>query len=64
MLLIKNGFVKTMAGEDLKNGAVLIGDDGKILRPCRVSVVHQGSCASCKGARNSQALEMGNPHIK
>ena len=32
MLLIKNGFVKTMAGEDLKNGAVLIGDDGKILR--------------------------------
>ena len=32
--------------------------------PCRVSVMHQGSCASCKGARNSQALEMGNPHIK
>ena len=32
MLLIKNGYVKTMAGEDLKNGAVLIGDDGKILQ--------------------------------
>ena len=32
MLLIKNGHVKTMAGADLENGAVLIGDDGKILR--------------------------------
>ena len=31
MLLIKNGFVKTMAGADLKNGAVLIDDNGKIL---------------------------------
>ncbi len=31
MLLIKNGYVKTMAGEDIENGAVLIGDDGKIL---------------------------------
>ena len=32
MLLIKNGHVKTMAGADLENGAILIGDDGKILR--------------------------------
>lgn len=31
MLLIKNGYVKTMAGSDLENGCVLIGDDGKIL---------------------------------
>ena len=30
MLLIKNGYVKTMAGPDLENGCVLIGDDGKI----------------------------------
>ena len=30
MLLIKNGYVKTMAGEDIPCGAVLIGDDGKI----------------------------------
>ena len=30
MLLIRNGFVKTMAGPDLENGCVLIGDDGKI----------------------------------
>ena len=31
MLLIKNGYLKTMAGPDLENGSVLIGDDGKIL---------------------------------
>lgn len=31
MLLIKNGYVKTMAGADIENGCVLIGDDGKIL---------------------------------
>jgi len=30
MLLIKNGKIKTMAGADLENGCVLIGDDGKI----------------------------------
>ncbi len=30
MLLIKNGYVKTMASDDIENGCVLIGDDGKI----------------------------------
>ena len=32
MLLIKNGYIKTMAGAELENGAVLIGDNGKILK--------------------------------
>ena len=31
MLVIKNGFIKTMAGEDIERGSVLIGNDGKIL---------------------------------
>lgn len=31
MILIYNGHIKTMAGQELPNGAVLIGDDGKIL---------------------------------
>ncbi len=31
MLLIKNGYIKTMAGPDLEQGCVLIGDDGKII---------------------------------
>ena len=30
MLLIKNGYIKTMAGADIENGAVLIDDNGKI----------------------------------
>ncbi len=30
MLLIKNGYIKTMAGYDIKNGCVLIDDNGKI----------------------------------
>lgn len=32
MLLIKNGHIKPMAGPELPNGCILIGDDGKILR--------------------------------
>ena len=31
MLLIQNGYIKTMAGDDIPRGCVLIGDDGKIL---------------------------------
>ncbi len=31
MLLIQNGHIKTMAGLELENGQILIGDDGKIL---------------------------------
>ena len=30
MILIKNGYVKPMVGEDIENGCVLIGNDGKI----------------------------------
>jgi len=30
MLFIKNGYIKTMAGADIDNGCLLIGDDGKI----------------------------------
>ena len=30
MLFIKNGYIKTMAGPDIENGAVLIDDNGKI----------------------------------
>jgi len=31
VLFIKNGYIKTMAGPDIPNGCVLIGDDGKIV---------------------------------
>ena len=29
MLLIQNGYIKTMAGADIENGAVLIDDNGR-----------------------------------
>ncbi len=31
MILIKNGYIKTMVSEDIEQGCVLVGDDGKIL---------------------------------
>lgn len=31
MLLIQNGYIKPMAGDDIPGGCVLIGDDGKII---------------------------------
>ena len=31
MILIKNGYIKPMVGEDIANGSILIGDDGKII---------------------------------
>ena len=31
MILIKNGYIKPMVGNDIENGCVLIGDDGKIV---------------------------------
>ena len=30
MTLIINGYIKTMCGDDIKSGSILIGDDGKI----------------------------------
>ena len=39
MLLIKNGYIKTMAGDDIDCGYVLIGDDGLIAE------VGEGECS-------------------
>ena len=39
MLLIQNGHIKTMAGPEMENGSILIGDDGKII------AVGEGICA-------------------
>ena len=44
MLLIKNGYVKTMAGADLENGCVLIGDDGKIAAVGTDLTAPEGAC--------------------
>ena len=42
MLLIKNGYLKTMAGPDIENGAVLIGDDGKIVAVGELKDIPEG----------------------
>lgn len=44
MLLIKNGYVKTMAGADIENGCVLIGDDGKICAVGKDIEAPEGAC--------------------
>ena len=43
MLLIQNGYIKTMAGDDLPNGCVLIGDDGKIVSVAESIPAPQGA---------------------
>ncbi len=42
MLLIQNGHIKPMVGPDLENGAVLIGDDGKILQVAQTIQAPEG----------------------
>ena len=43
MLLIKNGYLKTMAGPDVENGAILIGDDGKIIAVGEIKDIPSGA---------------------
>ena len=43
MLLIKNGYIKTMAGDDIPGGSVLIGDDGKIVAVAQEIAAPEGA---------------------
>ena len=43
MLLIKNGYIKTMAGDDIPAGSVLIGDDGKIVAVAQEIATPEGA---------------------
>ena len=47
MLYIKNGYIKTMAGPDLENGCILIGDDGKIATREFVTVIRRAELLLC-----------------
>ena len=51
MLLIKNGYIKTMAGEDIPNGCVLIGDDGKIQAVAAGMEIPKDACVIDAGGR-------------
>ena len=43
MLLIKNGYIKTMAEKDIPGGSILIGDDGKIITVAQEISVPEGT---------------------
>ena len=51
MLLIKNGYVKTMVTEDIENGYVLIGDDGKIISVGKDAPAEEGCTVIDAGGR-------------
>ncbi len=44
MIIIKNGYIKTMAGDDFENGSILIGDDGKIIAVGDGIEAPEGAC--------------------
>ena len=63
MLLIKNGYIKTMAGPDLENGCVLIGDDGKILDVAPVIDVPEAQVIDAEGRLVTPGCVEGHCHI-
>ncbi len=50
MLLIKNAHIKTMAGTELPNGCILVGDDGKIAQVA-ASITAEGAQVIDAGGR-------------
>ncbi len=51
MLLIKNGYIKPMVGEDIPNGCVLIGDNGRIIAVRERMTVPEGTTVIDAGGR-------------
>ena len=64
MLLIKNGYIKTMAGPDIENGSILIGDDGKIAAVGTDLIVLEGcTIIDAKGHLVTPGLVEAHCHI-
>ena len=63
MLLIKNGYIKTMVGPDLKNGCVLIGDDGKILSVDNIIDVPDATVIDARGLLVTPGCVEAHCHI-
>ena len=64
MLLIKNGYVKTMVGEDIPCGEVLIGDDGKIVAVGQnITAPDNAKVIDAEGRIVSPGLVEGHCHI-
>ena len=51
MLLIRNGYIKTMAGADIENGAILIDENGKIVAVGADLTVPEGAQVIDAGGR-------------
>ena len=51
MLLIKNGYIKTMSGDDIKNGCILVDDNGKIAAVGADLTAPAGACIIDAGGR-------------
>ena len=64
MLLIKNGYIKTMAGPEIKNGYILIGNDGKIISVGTDPVVLEGcTIINARGRLVTPGLVEAHCHI-
>ena len=63
MLLIKNGYIKTMAGPDLENGCILIGDDGKILEVAPVIDAPEAQVIDAEGRLVTPGCVEAHCHI-
>ena len=63
MLLIKNGHIKTMAGAEYDNGAILIGDDGKILAVGQVEPAEGCTVIDAKGRLVTPGCVEAHCHI-
>ena len=64
MLLIRNGYIKTMAGEDIAAGCVLVGDDGKIAAVGENILAPEGAeVIDAKGMLVTPGCVDGHSHI-
>ena len=72
MILIKNGYIKTITNGDIENGCVLIGDDGKIKKvgktikaPQKAEIIDAGGMLVTPGLVDGHChLGMENRHEK
>lgn len=64
MLLIKNGYIKTMAGKDIEKGCILVNDQGKIEKVAKTIKAEEGvEVIDAKGRLVTPGCVEGHCHI-
>ena len=64
MLLIKNGYIKTITNGDIEKGCILIGDDGKIQKVAKTIKAPEGAeVIDAKGMLVTPGLVEGHCHL-